>query len=380
LNLRDYVTRVTSDLVKINSENPPGREKEVAEYVIEKLKELGIHAWLDEFSENRANAMGIINRGEGRKLLFVPHLDTVPAGDSKLWSIPPFSGLVKDGKIFGRGAADDKGCVAAMLGAFKALADDDWPIRGKIIFAAVGDEEVGSGGIKRLIAQGVKADYAVIGEPTNLNVYSAHNGGINFSVKFLGKPAHASQPFQGVNAIYAAAEFALRIDKLAEKLRKKRTFTGSPSIALTIIKGGLKSNIIPNFCECILDRRITPEENPEEVIREVRELAERIAKTRRAGLNFKVTRIIPPAETDTKSEIVKAALKAVSKVLGKKVRAKGFRATCDMTFLVNEAHIPTIIFGPGDIKQCHIINEWIGIDDLERGAEIYKEIILEILK
>ncbi|RLG09006.1 MAG: hypothetical protein DRN65_00030 [Thaumarchaeota archaeon] len=377
---KEYITKITSDLVKINSENPPGREKEAAEYVVERLKELGVHAWIDEFAEKRANAMGVIERGEGAGLLFVSHLDTVPAGNKELWSVPPFSGLIKDGKIFGRGAADDKGCVAAMLGALKMLADEDWPIRGRLIFAAVGDEEVGSGGIKRLISQGVRADYAVVGEPTKLNIYSAHNGGINFSVKFLGKSAHASQPFQGINAIYAASDFALKIEKLAIRLRKKRTFTGSPSISLTIIKGGVKSNIIPDSCESILDRRITPEEDPDKVIETVRKIAEKVAKTRRVKIEFKVMRVIPPAETDRKSEIVQAALKAASKVLGKKIRLKGLRATCDMTFLVNEAHIPTIIFGPGDLKQCHAVDEWVSIEELRKGAEIYKEIAVEILK
>jgi len=375
----NYAVKVLSELIKINTENPPGREIEAAEYVAEKMKELGMKAEIDEFEPLRANAVGVVEREEGPGLLFAPHLDTVPVGDESLWSVPPLSGLVKDGKVFGRGAADDKGCVAAVLAAAKTLADEDWPIKGKFIFAAVADEEVGGKGINRLISQGVKADYAVIGEPTSLNVYSAHNGGIKFSIKFLGKAAHASQPYKGVNAIYAASDFALKIERLAERLRKRKTFTGSPSIALTIIKGGVKSNIIPETCETVLDRRITPGENPDKAINEVRKIAERIARTRKTKLDFKILKIVPPAETDRKSEIVKAALKAVSKVLGKKARAKGFRATCDMTFLVNNAHIPTVILGPGNLEQCHIADEWISIEDLEKGAKVYREVVNEVL-
>ncbi len=378
--IRDYVTSIVSNLVKIKSENPPGNEVEAAEYAVEEMRKLGLEAWVDEFAEKRANAVGSFKRGEGPTLLLITHLDVVPAGDEELWSIPPFSGLVKDDRIYGRGSADAKGCFGAMIGALKILAEENWPINGQIILAAVGDEERGGGGVKRFLAQGNRVDYAVVGEPTSLEVCFAHKGRAELLIKFLGKPAHASQPFQGVNAIYAASDFALKIERLAERLRKKRTAMGYPTIALTIMGGGVKSNIIPESCAVTLDRRLLPFEDSEKAIEEVRKLAEKSAKARRARVEFEVHHYVAAAETDRKSRIVTAGLKAVSKVLGKKARAKLFQATCDMSFLVHDGNIPTIILGPGDLKQAHVVDEWVPIDELVKGSMIYREIASEILR
>ena len=156
-NLRNYVVSMLSNMIRINSENPPGREDEIASYVAESLAELGLKAWIDRF-QGRANTLGSIKIGKGRKIMLISHLDTVPAGEKELWRIPPFSGIVKDGRVYGRGAADAKGCIASMLGCLKSLADEGWPINGEIIFAAVADEESENRGVRRLIAQGVKAD------------------------------------------------------------------------------------------------------------------------------------------------------------------------------------------------------------------------------
>ena len=377
--IREYVISIVSNLVKIKSENPPGNEVEAAEYAVEEMKKLGLDAWVDEFAEKRANAIGSFKRGEGPTLLFITHLDVVPAGDEELWSIPPFSGTIKDGRIYGRGSADAKGCFGAMLGALKMLAEENWPINGEVILAAVADEEVGERGVKRFLEQGVKADYAVVGEPTSLEVCTAHKGRAELSIKFLGKPAHASQPFRGINAVYAASDFALKIEKLAQRLRKKRRAMGYPTIALTIMEGGVKSNIIPESCTVILDRRLLPWEHSEKAIDEIKRLAEKSAKARKAKIEFKINQHVAASETDRKSRIVTAGLKAVSKVLEKKARPKLFQATCDMSPLVHEGKIPTIILGPGDLRQAHVVDEWVLIDELEKGSRIYREIAAEIL-
>jgi len=227
-NLRDYVVSMLSNMIRINSENPPGREDEIASYVAERLAELGLKAWIDRF-QGRANALGSIKIGDGRKMMLISHLDTVPAGEKELWRIPPFSGIVKDGRVYGRGAADAKGCIASMLGCLKSLADEGWPINGEIIFAAVADEESENRGVRRLIAQGVKADYAVVGEPTNLNVCIAHRGSIFLRASFIGKAAHSSKPEKGVNAVYAASEYALIIEKLSKRFKVKHKLLGKPS-------------------------------------------------------------------------------------------------------------------------------------------------------
>jgi len=377
-HLRDYVVSMLSNMIRINSENPPGREEELASYVAERLAELGLKAWIDRF-QGRANAIGSIKIGNGGKIMLVSHLDTVPAEERDLWKIPPFSGAVKDGKVYGRGAADAKGCIASMLGCLKALADEGWPIHGEIIFAAVADEESENRGIRRLVAQGVKADYAVVGEPTNLNVCIAHKGSIVLRASFRGKAAHSSKPERGINAIYAASEYALRIEKLSKRFRIRHGLLGRPSLAVTVVKGGVKDNVIPDRCELVINRRTLPNENLETIVNRLKDLADKISKKRRVKASIKIGRYLPASETDRDEEIVKAGLRAVSRVLGKRARPKGFQATCDMTFLVHRANIPCIILGPGRLEEAHAIDEWVEIDQLINGSQIYRELIMDLI-
>ncbi|MCD6260339.1 MAG: M20 family metallopeptidase [Thaumarchaeota archaeon] len=376
--LREYVVSMLSNMIRINSENPPGREEELASYVAERLAELGFKAWIDRF-QGRANALGSIRIGDGKKIMLVSHLDTVPAGERELWGIPPFSGIVRDGRVYGRGAADAKGCLASMLGCLKILADEGWPINGEIIFAAVADEESENRGIRRLVAQGVKADYAVVGEPTNLNVCIAHKGSIFLRASFIGRAAHSSKPERGVNAVYAASEYALRIEKLSRRFKVKHRLLGKPSLAVTIFRGGVKDNVIPDRCELVINRRTLPNEDLETVVNQLKDLAMKVSKERRVKAFVKIDRYLPASETDKDEEIVKAGLRAVSRVLGKRARPKGFQATCDMTFLVHRANIPCIILGPGRLEEAHAINEWIEIDQLVNGSKIYHELIMDLI-
>ncbi|RLG09368.1 MAG: hypothetical protein DRN68_01705 [Thaumarchaeota archaeon] len=377
-DLQNYIVSILSSMIRINSENPPGREDEIASYVAERLAELGLKAWIDRF-QGRANALGSIKVGEGKKIMLISHLDTVPAGEKELWSIPPFSGTVKDGRVYGRGAADAKGCIASMLGCLKSLADEGWPINGEIIFAAVADEESENRGVRRLISQGIKANCAVVGEPTNLNVCIAHKGSIFLRVSFIGKAAHSCQPERGVNAVYAASEYALRIEKLSKRFRIEHKLLGKPSLAVTILRGGVKDNVIPDYCELIINRRTLPNEDLESIVRRLRDLAKKISEKRRIKVDVKIDRYILASETNRDEEIVKAGLRAVSRVLGKRARPRGFQAVCDMTFLVHKANIPCIILGPGRLKEAHVIDEWVSIDQLINGSRIYHELIMDLL-
>ncbi len=375
----DYVVELASTLVRINSENPPGREAEAASYVAERLAGLGLKTRVDRFGEGRANAIGVLEQGEGPTLLFNSHLDTVPAGERELWSVPPFSGEVRDGKLYGRGAVDAKGCIAAFLGALKSLADEGWPIRGSLAVAAVADEEVEGQGTRRLLSQGVEADYAIVGEPTSLLPSIAHKGRLVLSASFLGRAAHASVPGRGVNAVYAASDFALRVSRLFRRRRRRHPLLGEPTAAVTVIHGGVKDNVIPESCEVIIDRRMLPGERVERVVEEVGRLAKASAKSWKAKSKVEVRRYIAPAETPSSSPIVKASVYAVSEVLGRRVRPRGFTATCDMSHLVNQAKIPTVILGPGDLRRAHVVDEWIGVEELENASKIYKAIILRLL-
>ncbi|MCD6421495.1 MAG: M20/M25/M40 family metallo-hydrolase, partial [Thaumarchaeota archaeon] len=253
-----YVVSLASKLVRINSENPPGREVEIASFVAERVSELGFKAVVDKFGE-RANALGFLRLSEGARILLLTHLDTVPAGDRSFWTVPPFEGIIREERLYGRGAADAKGAIASMLGGLKILMDSGAGLRGEIIFAAVADGEAGSEGVKRLLSKGLKADYAVVGEPTRLQVCLAHRGRLLLSVTFIGRAAHAGDPSMGVNPLHPAARLLLNLGKLSEELsRSVHPLLGSSTISPTIVRGGLKDNVIPESVELVIDCRTLP--------------------------------------------------------------------------------------------------------------------------
>ena len=375
----EYVVREASTLVRINSENPPGREAEAASYVAERFAELGLKSWTDRFGDGRANALGVLEVGPGPTLMLNTHLDTVPAGDRELWRVHPFQGKVIGGRLYGRGAVDAKGCLASFLGALKALADEGWPLKGKLLMAAVADEEVHGEGTRRLISQGLKADYAVVGEPTELMVCRAHKGRLVVSAAFIGRSAHASAPQRGRNAVYAASEFALRVERFYRKRGRRHPLLGPVTASVTLVKGGVKDNVVPERCEVVVDRRMLPGERLEYVVKEFTRMAKAAGSPRRVKAEVRVRLYVAPAETPSSSPIVKTAIKAVSEVLGRRVRPRGFRATCDMSFLVNQAKISTIILGPGGLSRAHAVDEWVGVEELQRGAEAYLRIVLGLL-
>ncbi len=371
----DYILEVASTLIRINTENPPGREVEAASYVAERLAELGIKSRVDRFEGDRGNVVGELGGGTP-SILFNTHLDTVPVGDKGLWSVPPLGGEVRDGRLFGRGAVDAKGSLASLIGALKDLADEGWSLKGRLIVAAVADEEVGGKGIKRLLSQGVRADYAIVGEPTGLKVCIAHKGRLLASIVFRGRPSHASSPEKGRNAIYGAAEFISRMEVV--RFRKRHRLLGSPSLTVTMIRGGVKDNVVPDVCEVLVDRRFIPGEDVKDSVEHLRKTAEKVARLRGLGYEVRVISVAPPSESASSSLLVKTALQAIYETAGKKSRPTGFKATCDMTYL-RQAGIETIILGPGTLSRAHTVDEWVEVGELGQAAEIYYRILKAML-
>ncbi len=372
----EYVVELTRRLIRINSENPPGREFDAASFVADELAKIGMKTVVDRFEDSRANVIGVYGEENIHpSIMLNTHLDTVPVGDRERWSFPPFSGEVRDGRIYGRGAVDAKGILASFLGALKELADKDWPIRGRVVLAAVADEEVEGKGTKKLVAAGLRTDYAIVGEPTSLNVCTAHKGRVVVQVDFHGRSAHASTPSKGKNAIYYASEFIRRIQKT--KFTEKHELLGHPTCTVTLIKGGVKDNVIPDKCTVTLDLRILPSMKLNQVLKKIGRLIEK--DTHKKDYHIRIVNYISPAETSSSDALVRIALKTINEITGKKTRVRGFPATCDMSFLVNQARIPTIILGPGKIGDAHIIDESINVIELVDASKIYLKILEKIL-
>jgi acetylornithine deacetylase/succinyl-diaminopimelate desuccinylase family protein len=374
IDVRERVTRLLCELVAIPSHG--GEEQAVIRYLVDRFDRQGIPCRMSEMEGVPINVIAEIGAGP-RVLVLNSHHDTVPPGDPALWFTDPLTPVVKDGKVYGRGAEDAKGCLAAMIVAFETLAARREALPVRVVLMAVGGEERGGLGTKVEAARGLRADAAIVGESTGLVPLIAHKGVLRLEVEVTGKAAHASDPEAGVNAIVAMAPIVLALEGLAAEIRRRaEAYTGKASLVVSTIGGGVALNVVPARCVISIDRRVLPTETEADANREIVETATR-ALPAGAGARVEVrkVRFVPPSITDASSPIVAAAEEAATAVLGRSVRAAGFTATCDMTYLVNVAKIPTIILGPDSIELAHQANECISIEQMALAVEVYVKTI-----
>ena len=373
-DVRERVTRLLCDLVAIPSHGC--EEQAVIRYLADRFTRQGIPWRIGELDGTPINVIAEIGAGP-RVLVLNSHHDTVPPGDPALWATDPLTPVVKDGKVYGRGSEDAKGCLAAMIVAFETLAARRETLPVRVVLMAVGGEERGGLGTKIEAARGLRADAAIVGESTGLVPLIAHKGVLRLEVEVTGKAAHASDPEAGINAIVAMAPIVSALDGLAAEIRRRaEAYTGKASLVISTIGGGVALNVIPARCVISIDRRVLPSETEADANREIVETVTRVLSAG-AGARVEVrkVRFVPPSITDAASPIVAAAEEAATAVLGRSVRAAGFTATCDMTYLVNDAKIPTIILGPDSIELAHQANECISIEQMALAVEVYLKTI-----
>ena len=389
-SLSSSLVNLTRALVRVPSENPPGDERGVSQIVRERLESIGAHVDLVAELPERVNTLGTIQgSGGGRNLLINGHYDTVPSGDERFWTVGPFDGAMKDGKIFGRGACDMKSGVAAALIATQALVDSDASLLGNLLIHAVADEEPGSRyGTRYLIEKGYESrkvvDMAVVGEGSVFNdkiyVRPAVRGYQLFKVTTIGKAHHSSLPSEGINAV-------LKMGKVLEALNSHKfvhdhhQMLPDPSIVPgTLIKGGTAENVIPELCEAICDVRIVPGMTGEGVLEEARSVIE-FLRTSDPELRAEVSSVFywPPSEVAMTAKVYQIAETVTPKVTGYPLEPLGTSGSNDTSWLTTLAGIPSIAFGPGDTYQSgeHGPDEWVSVARLVDFAKIYALMALE---
>jgi succinyl-diaminopimelate desuccinylase len=296
----------------------------------------------------------------------------VPVGNG--WTKDPFGGQVEKGRLYGRGAADMKGGVASMMVAAAALHRHRKRLRGSLVLQAVADEEVGGPiGTGYLVRRGLKADLAIVGEPTGLDVCVCHKGVIRFEVTTFGKSAHSSVPWEGRSAILDMNVIVDALRDYGEKLARgrKHPLLGAPTVNVGVIQGGVAVNFVPDKCRIVAERRLVPPETVEETSRDVERLVGAAAKKSGARYEMKFNSKSKSSDASRERRKVGVVLKAASAVLGKPVRAKGFLATCDARFLSNDAKVPSLVFGPGSLAKVHAPDEYVQVRELERAARVF---------
>ncbi len=366
---------LTRELVKIKTVNPPGDELPAAEFLASWMEKHGYEVHIQKIEKNRGNVVGIIKgAGEKQPLILNGHLDVVPAGRIEDWTYDPFSAEIVENKIYGRGSADMKGAVAAMVVAGYMLAKENVKLKGDLIVSAVAGEEVNSIGAKHFAetkwfknSMGI-----VIGEPTAMDLVVAHKGALWVKIKTYGKAAHGSLPHLGVNAIIHMTEVIRKLTEYRFKYEPVKLLT-PPTMNIGTIKGGIKTNVVPDYCEITVDMRTLPTQKHEEIIDDfkniLKELKEKIPSFK---AEIEVVNNRRPLLTDPSSPLVLEAKKAYKETLGIEPEAKGVTYYTDASeFLLHSGCPPIIIIGPGRIELAHRPNEYIEIDMLSKALKYY---------
>ncbi|MFA5116453.1 MAG: M20 family metallopeptidase [Candidatus Omnitrophota bacterium] len=365
----ERLIKLTRKLIKINSENPPGNEREIAVFVRDHLRRLGVAVKTYEFKESRTNVIGLIKGVKAKKeLLISPHLDTVPAG--KNWHLAPFSGTIKNGRIYGRGASDCKGNLAASLECINSIIEDKVRLNYNLVFAATADEECGSGlGLIPLLDKNIlKPDYSLILDADEMDIIVAQKGLIHMKVLIQGKKAHGAYPWRGENAIDLALKAIGEIKK--EKGRyTAHEFLRPPTINVGTIHGGDKVNMVADWCEFELDIRFLPGTRARQVLAGVKKNIRRCARK----FKIEVQDIQKPCEIDKKHVLVDRLSGAI-RSCGMHPRIKGSEGATVITFFQNKG-IPAIAYGVGSRNTAHASDEYIDIGNLYLGTRILEKFL-----
>ncbi|HEY5914642.1 MAG TPA: M20 family metallopeptidase [Verrucomicrobiae bacterium] len=359
--------KLLAELIELRSINPAflpeedawTGERRVAEFIAAIAADAGLEIEFCEVLPGRPNLFARL-RPAGRvrsRVWLVPHLDTVGGAEEQ------FTPRKRNGRFYGRGACDTKGSVAAMLSALCQLAGQkERPASTEITLVAVIDEEIGQAGSRWLAKSGLKADLAIIGEPTRLKVVTAHKGSSWLRLETRGKSAHGARPELGRNAIHLMARIVdlLETDYAAELRRRRHPLLGPPTVSVGVIRGGTQPNIVPDRCVLEVDRRTLPGETENGLRREM----SRFLRKHRLSAACSSSKLAPclPLETDPRHPLVVQLMCAA-----RQEEPAGVHYFCDASVLAR-AGIPSVVFGPGDIAQAHTANEWISLAALERGT------------
>lgn len=375
----ERVVRLLREMVAIESVNlayPGGTgEAAMADYVETWARGAGLRVERQELETGQANVLVTLDvPNPTGTLLFEAHMDTVALAPME----QALDAGVRDGRVYGRGACDTKGSMAAMMVAMERLATRRDDLAVNVALVAVVDEEHTFTGVLRYIDSDAEATAAVVGEPTDLRLVIAHKGCVRGEIRTTGKAAHSAEPHLGVNAIDAMADVLVGLRELPETLGwQSHPLLGSPTFSVGLIEGGTGVNVVPAACAITYDRRILPGERPDAALAEIDAVLAGV-QTRREDATIERPApylVSDSLDTDPDEPLVVAG-SAACEAAGVDPAPIGVPYGTDASKLQTRRGIPAVVLGPGSIAQAHGADEFVPIDELRRAAEIYAGIAM----
>lgn len=363
-------------------------EKDVAQLVEQHLRSGGIES-IER--DPAGNVIARIGNGNGPTLLYDAHMDTVYPSDEP-WPHDPRSAVVEDGILYGLGACDMKGSIAAMVYAARQLAQMEAELSGNLVLVFVVQKEPCEGCALKYVVenQNITPDWVVLGEPSNLDIMRGHRGRVLFKITVQGKSSHAANPDMGINAVTAAARLIFSIELLAADLPADPCL-GSGSIVVTNIEShSVGVNAIPHTCSFDVDRRLTLGETITRAQAQIESVIRRegiqatveivdYQTTTYTGHEFNVHAAFNAWSIDENNPLVLTADSVVRSVLGHNPKIHHWQFSTDGVYSMGEAGIPTIGFGPGDPKYAHTTEEHVRLDDVVQAAQVYMALATQLL-
>jgi len=386
---RRNLTNFLRDLVRIPSFST--EEGAVAERIVAEMTRLG-------FQDVRIDCIGnVIGRiafapGNGPTLMLNGHMDTVRVSDPHTWSRDPFGAEIEDNVLYGLGACDMKGGLAAMIYGAKLLSDASVPLKGDVVVACVVQEENCEGlGTQVLIEEeGVHPDWVVLSEPSNLNVNRGQRGRLEMKLVAHGRSAHAASPRLGENAIYIAARLVFGLELLAGQLGND-DFLGPGTLAVTKISSRASSrNAVPDRCELIIDRRLTLGENETKALAEVQRVIARegvnaevdvteYRATSYTGYKCNLREFYPAWVMAADHPLITTSVRAVQAQLKHRPNVGCWGFSTEGVYTAGVVGIPTVGFGPGEEELAHTTDEHVRLSDVYAAAEVYAQLASQLL-
>jgi succinyl-diaminopimelate desuccinylase len=373
---RTRLIKLTQKVIQYNSVNPPGNERALAKFIEKDMRSLKLDVKTYTFAKNRPNIVAALRGTWPRKkaaahaILLTPHFDTVPIGTG--WKYNPLGGEIHAGKIYGRGASDDKGNLTACMEVMRSLVEDDVRLKRDVIMAATVDEETGSdyGIIPLLEKKIIKCKDAVIMDSTEFDAIIAQKGLLHIRVQIFGKKAHGAYNWRGESAIEKAGEVIHRIKQYKFRYKRHALLHG-PTMNVGTIQGGDKVNMVADFCEFSLDTRFMPTMTSQQVLKIINGLISGVTKKYKIIIDD----LQQPYELDWNHPCVKTYVK-IARTMGTKAGFKGSEGATVITFFKKHG-IPAFATGCGSTGTAHTTDEYITIKNLVKGTQILEQFLKE---